>query len=116
MRSTGVQLSAPRHVLGYGRGFRFDVVSYFDRCRALVADRGGWALTGANTDHLRVDRRGRVTGAVVRSDGRDIEIDAGTVILATEDSRAMPSCVAGTSGPTPIVFWCARIPTAPATA
>src|SRR6185503_10706417 len=45
MRSTGVQLSAPRHVLGYGRGFRFDVVSYFDRCRALVADRGGWALT-----------------------------------------------------------------------
>ena len=81
--ATGVQLSAPRHVLGYGRGFRFDVVAYFKRCRQIVADRGGWSLTGVTTERLLRDEDGRVSGAVVRSQDRDLEIAAGAVVLAT---------------------------------
>ena len=81
--STGVELSPPRHVLGYGRGFRFDVLSYFKRCRTLVTEQGGWALTGVTTQRLIVDDRGSVAGALVRSADGELEIAAGAVILAT---------------------------------
>ena len=86
--STGVELGAPRHVLGYGRGFRFDVVSYFKRCRQIVTDNGGWALTGVATDRLLLDGGGRVSGAVVSSADGEFEIEAGAVILATGGFQA----------------------------
>lgn len=90
VRSTGVVLSPPRHVLGYGRGFRFDVVSYFKLCRAIVTNHGGLVATGVTTEELIIGRDGHVVGARLRSSESAFDVDADAVILATGGFQGDP--------------------------
>jgi succinate dehydrogenase/fumarate reductase flavoprotein subunit len=92
VRSTGVHVSEPRTVLGYGSGFRFDIKAYFEHCEQTVKAAGGALVTGQTVDELVVES-GEVVGA--RVGGTDpTTVRARATVLATggfqasEDLRA----------------------------
>jgi succinate dehydrogenase/fumarate reductase flavoprotein subunit len=87
VRSTGTQLTAPRWVLGYGRGYRFDILGYFERCRALVRAAGGWVLTSTRTQRL-IQRDGRIVGAVLRAPDGDAVVETPATVIATGGFQA----------------------------
>lgn len=84
---SNVPLAAPRWVLRYGRGYRFDILGYFARCAAQVRQAGGWVATESVAEQL-FHENGRVTGARIR--GRDgvVDVAAAATVLATGGFQA----------------------------
>ena len=80
--STGLELSPPRLVLGYGRGFRFDMAGYLERCGRIVEAAGGALVTGHQPKELLLDG-GAVGGALVNGEGGDVTVTAPVTLLAT---------------------------------
>lgn len=86
VRSAGPYLGAPRQH-EYGRGYALDVISYFERCEALIKAGGGWVVRGSTAERLQV-RDGRVCGALVRDGGGLTEVVAAATVLATGGFQA----------------------------
>jgi succinate dehydrogenase/fumarate reductase flavoprotein subunit len=82
VRSTGVQVAAPRLVLGYGRGFRFDILDYLKRCEAIVKGAGGGIFRSTTAESLLL-RDGHVVGAKVRGPDGPAAVDAPSTVIAT---------------------------------
>jgi succinate dehydrogenase/fumarate reductase flavoprotein subunit len=82
VRSTGVPMAPPRLVLGYGRGFRFDILDYLRRCEALVKAAGGHVLRNMTAERL-LTRDGAVVGAKVRGPDGPGAVDAPATLIAT---------------------------------
>lgn len=81
VRSSGVQFSEPLDVL-FGRGYRFDILTYFERAVRTVEAAGGWVLRSTFVDHLLTDGD-RVTGARVRDADGFTEVVARCTLLCT---------------------------------
>lgn len=89
LRATGVYVADVSYHLHYGKGFDFDVVAYFDRCRMLVEQNGGWIVRDAVADRLLVEG-GRVVGAVISDRDGDTVVRCGWTLLATGGFSANP--------------------------
>jgi succinate dehydrogenase/fumarate reductase flavoprotein subunit len=100
VRSTGVPMAPPRLVLGYGRGFRFDILDYLRRCESLVRAAGGHVLRNTTAERLVV-RDGAVAGAVVSGPDGSGAVDAPATIVATggwQGDRALLREIFGPNG------------------
>lgn len=83
IRSTGVEMTDELTVLGYGRGYRFDVLRYLERCQGMVEAAGGWVLPGRAVTAL-LTSSGAVCGALIRDDrGETTAVSAPWTLLAT---------------------------------
>lgn len=83
VRSTGVEVSGERDVLGFGKGHTIDILGYMARCEQLVRSAGGWVLRSTVADGLIRDRD-RVRGVIARAKhGATTRIHAPAVVLAT---------------------------------
>jgi succinate dehydrogenase/fumarate reductase flavoprotein subunit len=72
-------------------GYRIDIVSYFERCAALVVSRGGWVLRSTTVDRLFLEG-GAVRGVVARdASGTATVIRGSGVLLATGGFQGDPS-------------------------
>jgi succinate dehydrogenase/fumarate reductase flavoprotein subunit len=72
----------------HGRGYQFDVVTYFRRGRRAVESSGGWVLPSCVVENLLVDDAGRVAGARVRDRDGFSDVTAPATLLATGGFQA----------------------------
>jgi succinate dehydrogenase/fumarate reductase flavoprotein subunit len=89
VRSTGVEFSAERAVVRVGRGHRFDLVGYLNRCRALVERAGGWVLPERKVIRL-MPAGGRICGAEVADHDGTARIRGHGTLLATGGFQGDP--------------------------
>jgi succinate dehydrogenase/fumarate reductase flavoprotein subunit len=89
IRSTGVEFGGERAVVRVGRGRRFDLLAYLDRCRALVEKAGGWVLPQRRIVGL-TSADGRITGAEAADDGGVARIRSAATLLATGGFQGDP--------------------------
>lgn len=81
VRESGTTMSDELAVLGYGRGYRFDVATYLARCRARVESAGGSVLVACPVVRL-VTEGGSITGVVVVQGGEEAAVLARWTLLA----------------------------------
>jgi len=93
IRGRGVHCADGVPVLRYGIGHAFDTVQYLDACAREVKDAGGAVVTGAQVAELLTDGDAVVGARVRTADGRDHEVRAGSVLLATGGFQADPALV-----------------------
>jgi succinate dehydrogenase/fumarate reductase flavoprotein subunit len=89
VRSTGVEFGGERAVVRVGRGRRFDLLAYLNRCRALVDRAGGWVLPERRVVRL-TSAGGRVLGAEVAEDGGVSRVRNNATLLATGGFQGDP--------------------------
>jgi succinate dehydrogenase/fumarate reductase flavoprotein subunit len=86
VRSSGVEFTGDLQVL-YGRGNRFDIVSYFERAQQAVVHSGGSVHVNTQVQSLLFDDHG-VAGVRATDAGGVTDIRAGWTILATGGFQA----------------------------
>jgi succinate dehydrogenase/fumarate reductase flavoprotein subunit len=89
VRSTGVEFTAERSVVRFGRGYRFDVLEYLKWCKKSVEQAGGWVLPRRPVQQLLTDA-GRVSGATIAEDDGLTPIGSHAVLLATGGFQGSP--------------------------
>lgn len=82
VRSTGAEVAESGPGAEFGRGYGFNISSYFERCRRYVEAAGGAIAREQFTEQLVIEN-GAVCGALVRGPDGKVEIRAHATVLAT---------------------------------
>jgi succinate dehydrogenase/fumarate reductase flavoprotein subunit len=83
----------------FGVGWQIDVRGWLSHCIRLIETANGWVARQTTARALLRDSAGSVAGARLTSNGDEIVVDAGAVVLATGGFQGDPALVASFIGP-----------------